>query len=176
MLTVDGMADEGLLLALLNTTPTIAGTVTDRLARPEEAHAWLEEHTGEEHPDEDLALLRATRDTLQALVHGKQDPAALAPALKDVSYQAVLGKSGVSWTLATPRDHAVAARAVLAWDALERTAPGRLRPCENTEECSLYLIDHSKSNSARWCSMSGCGNRMKARRHYQRRKNPDATS
>ncbi|WP_232240778.1 CGNR zinc finger domain-containing protein [Kutzneria sp. 744] len=27
---------------------------------------------------------------------------------------------------------------------------------------------HSKPNSARWCSMAVCGNRMKARRHYQR--------
>jgi predicted RNA-binding Zn ribbon-like protein len=32
----------------------------------------------------------------------------------------------------------------------------------------LFLIDHSKASSARWCSMAACGNRMKARRHYQR--------
>ncbi|MEC3993203.1 CGNR zinc finger domain-containing protein [Actinacidiphila sp. DG2A-62] len=46
--------------------------------------------------------------------------------------------------------------------------PGRLRPCQNAEECTLFLIDRSKSNSARWCSMAQCGNRMKARRHYER--------
>jgi hypothetical protein len=28
--------------------------------------------------------------------------------------------------------------------------------------------DHSKPNNARWCSMAVCGNRMKARRHYER--------
>jgi predicted RNA-binding Zn ribbon-like protein len=33
------------------------------------------------------------------------------------------------------------------------------------------LIDHSKATSARWCSMAVCGNRMKARRHYQRTRN-----
>jgi predicted RNA-binding Zn ribbon-like protein len=62
-----------------------------------------------------------------------------------------------------------AVRAVLAWDELRRTSPGRLRPCENTE-CALFLIDHSRPNRARWCSMATCGNRMKARRHYERTK------
>jgi predicted RNA-binding Zn ribbon-like protein len=46
-------------------------------------------------------------------------------------------------------------------------SPGRLPPCAN-EECRLFLIDRSKANAARWCSMAVCGNRMKARRHYQR--------
>jgi predicted RNA-binding Zn ribbon-like protein len=63
--------------------------------------------------------------------------------------------------------------AVLAWDALARRSPGRLRPCAN-DECRLFLIDHSKANAARWCSMAVCGNRMKARRHYQRARNTQA--
>ncbi|MET8146059.1 CGNR zinc finger domain-containing protein [Sphaerisporangium sp. NPDC005288] len=163
--------DEGLLLALLNTTPTVAGEVTDRLADPEEAGAWIAEHAGEAHLGEDLALLRSTRDTLQALVHDQATPAALAPALHGVSYQPFISDTGISWRLATPREHILAARAIVAWDALRRTAPGRLRACENKDECTLFFVDHSKSNSARWCSMAGCGNRMKARRHYERRKN-----
>ena len=60
-------------------------------------------------------------------------------------------------------------RAILAWDALEKDSPGRLRPCAN-DECTLYLVDRSRNNSARWCSMAGCGNRLKARRHYKRQK------
>ncbi|WP_412973700.1 CGNR zinc finger domain-containing protein [Mycolicibacterium setense] len=32
----------------------------------------------------------------------------------------------------------------------------------------MFLIDRSKRNTARWCSMATCGNRMKARRHHQR--------
>ena len=51
--------------------------------------------------------------------------------------------------------------------------PGRLRPCAN-DECRLFLIDRSKANAARWCSMAVCGNRMKARRHYQRSRNAQA--
>jgi predicted RNA-binding Zn ribbon-like protein len=53
----------------------------------------------------------------------------------------------------------------LAWDLLRRTRPGRLRACEHPE-CAL--IDHSKPNNARWCSMAACGNQMKARRHDER--------
>jgi predicted RNA-binding Zn ribbon-like protein len=34
---------------------------------------------------------------------------------------------------------------------------------------AVYLfIDQSKNHSRRWCSMEGCGNRAKARRHYSR--------
>jgi predicted RNA-binding Zn ribbon-like protein len=66
-------------------------------------------------------------------------------------------------------DEALAVRAMLTWDRLRKTAPGRLRPCAN-EDCSLFLLDRSQANAARWCSMAVCGNRMKARRHYQRRR------
>ncbi|WP_425503278.1 CGNR zinc finger domain-containing protein [Psychromicrobium silvestre] len=45
--------------------------------------------------------------------------------------------------------------------------PGRLRPCANLE-CNKFLIDHSRPNTARWCSMADCGNRLKARRHQAR--------
>lgn len=166
---VSQTSDEGLLLALLNTTPTVEGVRVDRLADPEGARAWVREHTGGDI-QEDVALLRATRDTLKALVDGEAEPTALAPALDGVSYRAAIGDTGIDWELAAPAEHALAARVAVAWDALRHSAPGRVRRCGNTEECSLFLIDHSKSNSARWCSMAGCGNRMKARRHYERRK------
>jgi predicted RNA-binding Zn ribbon-like protein len=45
--------------------------------------------------------------------------------------------------------------------------PGRLRACANPD-CRRFLIDRSNANKARWCSMAVCGNRMKARLHYQR--------
>ena len=175
-------ADETLLLALLNTTPTVAGRRTDRLADPDQARAWLDRH-GERQTariGENVALLRATRDALQEVVRGRASPSDLAPALEGVSYRPVMrestGGATVAWELAAPADHVLAARAVLAWDALEGSAPGRVRPCENTQGCSLFLIDHSKSNSARWCSMAVCGNRMKARRHYARQKEAGSAS
>jgi len=81
-----------------------------------------------------------------------------------------LADGRVTWSLSVAPERELAVRAVLAWDALARQSPGRLRPCAN-DECRLFLIDHSKANAARWCSMAVCGNRMKARRHYQRARN-----
>ncbi len=36
--------------------------------------------------------------------------------------------------------------------------------------CSWLFVDTSRNHSRRWCDMKGCGNREKARRHYQRSK------
>lgn len=35
-------------------------------------------------------------------------------------------------------------------------------------ECGWLFLDTSKNHKRRWCSMEGCGNRAKARRHYAR--------
>jgi predicted RNA-binding Zn ribbon-like protein len=79
----------------------------------------------------------------------------------------------ITWGLSVPPERELAVRALLTWDALAQYSPGRLRPCA-TDECRLFLIDRSKANAARWCSMAVCGNRMKARRHYQRSRNTQA--
>lgn len=44
----------------------------------------------------------------------------------------------------------------------------RVRECEDDRGCGYLFIDQSKNRSRRWCSMEGCGNRAKARRHYAR--------
>ena len=82
--------------------------------------------------------------------------------------QAWLTADGLEWTLETGSADAEAAVLVLEWARIQEELPGRLRPCANPE-CTKFLLDRSKPNTARWCSMAGCGNRMKARRHYARR-------
>jgi len=42
-----------------------------------------------------------------------------------------------------------------------------IKPCGGTQ-CILLFYDTTKSHTRRWCSMAGCGNRMKAALHYQR--------
>ena len=44
---------------------------------------------------------------------------------------------------------------------------GRIRECASAD-CTWLFVDESRNRSRRWCDMSACGNRMKARRHYQR--------
>ena len=45
----------------------------------------------------------------------------------------------------------------------------RLKRCANPE-CGWLFVDDSKNATRRWCSMASCGNRAKAKRHYQRTK------
>jgi predicted RNA-binding Zn ribbon-like protein len=160
------MTDETLLLDLLNTTPVVDGTQRDVLDTAEAGIAWLTEHGQEQSEDEWHALV-SVRNVLQDVVRGHATPSKLRPFVDGIAYRASLTGEGIAWQPDLPVGRSTAARAVLAWDKLRTDSPGRLRPCANPE-CRLFLIDHSKPNSARWCSMAVCGNRMKARRHYQR--------
>ncbi|AJZ57123.1 hypothetical protein OI25_7746 [Paraburkholderia fungorum] len=54
------------------------------------------------------------------------------------------------------------------WSAMELLGGARLsklKRCAN-DECKWLFVDDSKNGSRRWCSMSSCGNRAKAHRHY----------
>jgi predicted RNA-binding Zn ribbon-like protein len=42
-----------------------------------------------------------------------------------------------------------------------------IRECD-APDCEWLFLDHSRNGSRRWCDMKSCGNRQKARRHYQR--------
>jgi predicted RNA-binding Zn ribbon-like protein len=51
---------------------------------------------------------------------------------------------------------------------LTSDAAKRVRACEGST-CLWLFIDKSRQRNRRWCDMSTCGNRAKARRHYRRR-------
>jgi predicted RNA-binding Zn ribbon-like protein len=122
---------------------------------------------------EELTALLDARAVLQQVVRGDTGPRALKRFVDEVRLRPVVGGEGLDWRVDADGAATGAARAVLAWDALRITSPGRLRPCAN-DECQLFLIDRSKPNTARWCSMAICGNRMKARRHYRRARTAEA--
>lgn len=60
-----------------------------------------------------------------------------------------------------------AALAVSALSLLSGDSFRRIRICQN---CRWLFLDRSRNSSRLWCDMSVCGNRNKARRHYQRRR------
>ena len=155
MVSMAAIADwQTVLLDLLNTTPVIDGQMVDQLDG-----RWLRAHGGPKDVDD----ARAVRDDLQRVVRMEADASVLRRYLSDTRKVPDIGADGVAWSLEADWQ----ARVVLAWGELEREMPGRLRPCAN-DDCRLFLIDRSRAGTARWCSMSGCGNRMKARRHYSR--------
>ncbi|WP_433334411.1 CGNR zinc finger domain-containing protein [Spirillospora sp. CA-294931] len=55
-------------------------------------------------------------------------------------------------------------------DLLGGAPPDRVRRCAG-DACVLWFLDTSRNGRRRWCSMTGCGNRAKARAHYAREKN-----
>ncbi|MEJ3658354.1 CGNR zinc finger domain-containing protein [Actinomycetes bacterium KLBMP 9759] len=157
---------EVVLLDLLNTTPVAADGPTDLLADDAAAAAWARARGGVGSAAE-ATHLRRVRDRLQAVVRGAEPASALGPALRGVRLVPDIDGTGLCWRLDTDDDRRLAARALLAWGRVQERLPGRLRPCAN-DECHLFLLDRSRPNTARWCSMKVCGNRLKARRHYQR--------
>ncbi len=50
---------------------------------------------------------------------------------------------------------------------------GTIRRCE-ADQCGGYFLDISRSKPRRWCSMDGCGNREKMRRHRHKLRAVDA--
>ena len=134
------------LLELLNSAPIVDGALVETLEDPR---------------------LRELRDDLQSVIRGAAQPESLQRYLEGVAQHPRVDDGGISWTLDAPASTVPYALYVLAWSTVEIELPGRLRGCAN-DECNKFLIDHSKPNSARWCSMAECGNRMKARRHHAR--------
>jgi predicted RNA-binding Zn ribbon-like protein len=60
--------------------------------------------------------------------------------------------------------------APVLWSAAElllNASHRRIRRCAN-DRCLWLFLDTSKSGTRRWCDMSSCGNRAKARRHYSK--------
>jgi predicted RNA-binding Zn ribbon-like protein len=58
----------------------------------------------------------------------------------------------------------------IAYSAADLLASGpldRVRVCDS-ETCAWLFLDESRNRSRRWCDMATCGNRAKARRHYER--------
>jgi predicted RNA-binding Zn ribbon-like protein len=53
---------------------------------------------------------------------------------------------------------------ILSSDILER-----IEECDG-DNCAWLFVDSSRNHSRRWCKMGDCGNRVKARRYYQRHK------
>ncbi|NNC12575.1 CGNR zinc finger domain-containing protein [Planctomonas sp. JC2975] len=138
---------EDRLLAVLNSAPVVAGAIVETLDDPK---------------------LVAVRDELHSVIRGEAEAGILARHLEGVHQTPVFTPEGLGWEVRAPAAAKEAAEIVLEWARVTRELPGRLRPCANPD-CNKFLIDHSKPNTARWCSMSDCGNRMKARRHYARR-------
>jgi predicted RNA-binding Zn ribbon-like protein len=70
--------------------------------------------------------------------------------------------------LALDRPLGVIARSAI--DVLTTDDLSRVKECPGADDCGWLFYDTSKNGSRKWCSMEGCGSRLKMRRQYARRK------
>jgi predicted RNA-binding Zn ribbon-like protein len=73
----------------------------------------------------------------------------------------------LAWRSPTVADGLLGALARSAAELLASPEVDDVRECAG-EGCGWLFLDTSKAHRRRWCSMAGCGNRAKARRHRQR--------
>jgi predicted RNA-binding Zn ribbon-like protein len=165
------LSGEPLALDLVNTSWSHDGLSRDVLAEHSGHEQWLRENglAGPATPAARGALLQA-RDAIRAALE-RPGPAALA-ALDGILDRGRLrvraSKPGAREELEIESEWRVPWLAVQSLLQLLDDRADRLRKCANPD-CVLWFLDTTRSGTRRWCSMSACGNRLKARRHYRRR-------
>lgn len=124
-----------------------------------------------------LRRARAFREllyrTLYAVASGRSpdadDAEVLRRALTGALGRAELtGLNPLRWSLrARTLADLPAVLALSAWELLQFEDLGRLRQCAD-DACGWLFLDRSRNGTRRWCSSADCGNRARARRHYER--------
>ena len=125
-----------------------------------------------------LALREAVWSVFSALasgeVPGERDLALIgdAAAAGAARLRLVKDRDGVSWSLPMDSDdleRPLWAFARAAADLLTSRDLDRVKECAS-EACEWVFLDRSRNRSRRWCDMSDCGNRAKARRFQARKR------
>lgn len=157
----------------MNTWWIDRGRSCDLFDEPGGVESWLREHRllgvepGATAPVVDA--LREARAALRSAVERGDDAA-------DAALNAVLARGvvrrrvrgGVVGDHVDVHDHwRPAWYAAASYLDLVQDRPERIRRCAHPA-CVLYFYDTSRNGTRRWCSMEGCGSRVKASRHYSR--------
>jgi predicted RNA-binding Zn ribbon-like protein len=86
----------------------------------------------------------------------------LAAAGSEYRWEWKRDNGGLTWYVLWP----IAASAA---DLLTSERAAQVREC-GAKTCAWLFLDESRNHSRRWCDMRVCGNRQKARRHYDRQR------
>ena len=125
-------------------------------------------------------LREAVYRLLAVTAHGHgADPADLALINAELPLSlahARLAPRGAGYSLAWPAEPEALDGLLwpVAYSAAELLADpdllARVGECADDRGCGYLFLDLTKNRSRRWCDMKDCGNRAKARRHYERQK------
>ncbi|HKT67457.1 MAG TPA: ABATE domain-containing protein [Burkholderia sp.] len=172
-----------------------ADAPTETLGTLDDLFAWCREQArvpagladacrAEEQEKEDepatLARALALREALYRLFHAQaerrepqaDDLALLGGFLAEAAPRVALTRidGGYAWRIGSAGATLAGVLSPVLWSAIDLLGGARLAKvkCCANDACQWLFIDDSKNGSRRWCSMSSCGNRAKAYRHYHK--------
>ncbi|HEX9989618.1 MAG TPA: ABATE domain-containing protein [Chloroflexia bacterium] len=150
------------------------------LSEGEEAHLGDE---AERRPEEAASVLKRAIALREAIYHifsgvvkgeraSQSDVAVLNEELSNGLSHARLTqrKDGFEWGWEAEEDALDRVLWVVARSAADLLTSDKLQRVTEcaSERCGWLFMDLSRNHSRRWCDMNECGNRAKARRHYER--------
>lgn len=172
-----------------------ADAPTETFGTLDDLFAWCREQAGvpagladacrvyEKTRDDEPAMLAralALREALYRLFHAQaercepqpDDLALLGGFLAEAAPRVALARidGGYAWRIGEAGATLAGLLSPVLWSATDLLGGARLakvKRCAN-DACQWLFIDDSKNGSRRWCSMSSCGNRAKAYRHYHK--------
>jgi predicted RNA-binding Zn ribbon-like protein len=157
---------------------TLAGGLEPRLAKRLLQRAAREPKRAEAVYELGVSLREAIWAVFSALASGEAprdadldligDAAAAGAARSRLLYD----REGIGWSLPSDEDELERPLWEIARSAAELLTSGqrdRVKECAS-ETCEWVFLDQSRNRSRRWCDMSDCGNRAKARRFQAKRR------
>jgi predicted RNA-binding Zn ribbon-like protein len=126
----------------------------------------------------DLARTLTAREDLRSLAGADDDHQARETALQRLDHIAAGTRVEVRFTGTGPHfapapeagiDGALGCLLAITAQAMGDGSWSRLKVCPG-DHCGWAFYDGSRNRTGRWCSMSVCGGRAKAKRHYRRRR------
>jgi predicted RNA-binding Zn ribbon-like protein len=142
----------------------------------------------DQHPAEAARVLDRAVALREAIYHifvavaGGHSPAVEDQATLNAELSRSMSKSRLVWNKANfdwGRDEDDALDQVLWWvlrsatNLLTSEDIQRVGVCADDRGCGWLFYDTSRNRTRQWCSMRGCGNRAKARRHYEKVKSEE---
>ena len=170
-----------LVQALVNTQYGQGRHAHVELTSPEQLRAWLVAHRlledGTPVTQGDFRRVLQLREALRSLLRANNETGMLASPIEvfnrlasDAPLTVRLHPDGLS-TLEPDIagvDGAIARLVGMVFTAMTDGTWTRLKACRN-DRCQKAFYDTSKNRSGAWCSMAGCGSRLKARAYRHRR-------
>jgi predicted RNA-binding Zn ribbon-like protein len=151
------------------------------LHSPSALARWLTGHdllaVGADLTAADLARMLAFREELRGLARETRDGGPSAPTRERCNRAASGAPAEVRLTPSGPQfvppvgagvSGAIGVLLAIIATSMREGTWDRLKICPG-EHCGWAFYDNSRNQAGRWCSMSVCGGRSKARTHYRRR-------